>query len=64
MHDACELTLRLRCCAQSMFTQADDFTVTFPTTADPLRRGSLVAALLLMNYLMFENKKKNNEHHG
>lgn len=47
-----------------MFTQADDFTVTFPPTADPLRRGSLVAALLLMNYLMFENKKRDNHNSG
>jgi hypothetical protein len=50
-------------CCQSAFTEADNFTLAFPPAADPLKRSSLVAAVLLLNYIAFENKKKNNHDH-
>jgi len=50
-------------CCQAAFTESDHFTLALPPASDPLKRASLVAAVLLMNYLFFENKKKNNHDH-
>lgn len=46
-------------CLKNMITNADNFSIPFPQGADWKHRCLLMAAGLLIDYRMFENKNKN-----
>lgn len=46
-------------CCEAEFTNADTFTLAMPADASPVKRASLVSAVILLNYVAFESKKKN-----
>ena len=47
-------------CCKAMATEADTFTVTFPTDGSPVKRASLISAVILMNYLFYDRRNDNN----
>lgn len=51
-------------CCRAVATESDDFTVSFPSEVDPLKRSSLISAVILMNYLFYEANKKDNNNNG
>ncbi len=51
-------------CCTNAFTNADQFSVSFPTEPDMLKRASLVSSVVLLNYLFFEKRKSHKDHHG
>lgn len=45
---------------QEMFTVADNYSVEFPADAGPVQKALLAATVMLIDFLMFETKEKNN----
>lgn len=51
-------------CVREAFTDADVFTVEFPADATPVQKASLLASVLLFDFLIFEKKRQNNHNHS
>jgi len=49
---------------KEMFTDADNFFITFPGHATPEERGLLLSALFLLNILFFEQRSQGNRNNG
>jgi hypothetical protein len=47
--------------AKELFTDADNFYITFPKNANARERGLLLGALFLIDFLYFENNNTNDE---
>jgi hypothetical protein len=46
-------------CGKELLTDADTFTLQFPPTLPPQHKGIFLGALILMDFLYFEDKDKN-----